>query len=89
MIRKESFHEILAKILSLLFGMRLQQSFPMTERNLLRLHLMALILHILHTENIINAFADEDKQISDIELERLFKAREKDYSEWEKPIQAK
>jgi ATP-dependent DNA helicase RecG len=29
-------------------------------------------------------FADEDKQISDIELERLFKAREKDYSEWEK-----
>lgn len=34
-------------------------------------------------------FADEDKQISDIELERLFKAREKDYSEWEKPILAK
>lgn len=28
-------------------------------------------------------FADEDKQISDSELERLFKARQKDYSEWE------
>lgn len=28
-------------------------------------------------------FADEDKQISDVELERLFKSRRKDYSEWE------
>ncbi|MCM1308893.1 MAG: HTH domain-containing protein, partial [Butyrivibrio sp.] len=28
-------------------------------------------------------FADEDKQILDSELERLFKARQKDYSEWE------
>lgn len=28
-------------------------------------------------------FADEDKQISDIELERLFASRQKDYSEWE------
>lgn len=28
-------------------------------------------------------FADEDKQISDAELERLFKVRRKDYSEWE------
>lgn len=28
-------------------------------------------------------FADEDKQISDKELERLFKERQKDYSEWE------
>jgi len=28
-------------------------------------------------------FADEDKQISNFELERLFKARQKDYSEWE------
>lgn len=28
-------------------------------------------------------FADEDKQISDSELERLFKARQKDYSKWE------
>lgn len=28
-------------------------------------------------------FADEDKQISDAELERLFKLRRKDYSEWE------
>ena len=28
-------------------------------------------------------FADEDKQISDAELERLFKARQRDYSEWE------
>jgi len=28
-------------------------------------------------------FADEDKQISDSKLERLFKARQKDYSEWE------
>lgn len=28
-------------------------------------------------------FADEDKQISDAELERLFKERQKDYSEWE------
>ena len=28
-------------------------------------------------------FADEDKSISDIQLERLFKERQKDYSEWE------
>ncbi len=28
-------------------------------------------------------FADEDKQISDAELERLFRSRRKDYSEWE------
>ena len=28
-------------------------------------------------------FADEDKKISDSELERLFKQRQKDYSEWE------
>ena len=28
-------------------------------------------------------FPDEDKQISDAELERLFKERQKDYSEWE------
>lgn len=28
-------------------------------------------------------FADEDRQISDAELERLFKSRRKDYSEWE------
>ena len=28
-------------------------------------------------------FADEDKQISDAELERLFQTRRKDYSEWE------
>ena len=28
-------------------------------------------------------FADEDKQISDAELERLFQIRRKDYSEWE------
>ena len=28
-------------------------------------------------------FADEDKQISDTELERLFRERQKDYSEWE------
>ena len=28
-------------------------------------------------------FADEDRQISDLELERLFKARRIDYSEWE------
>ncbi len=28
-------------------------------------------------------FADEDKQITDDELERLFKTRRKDYSEWE------
>jgi len=29
-------------------------------------------------------FADEDRQISDAELERLFKQRRTDYSEWEK-----
>lgn len=29
-------------------------------------------------------FADEDKQMSDTELEKLFKERQKDYSEWEK-----
>ncbi len=29
-------------------------------------------------------FADEDKQMSDTELERLFGKRQKDYSEWEK-----
>ncbi|MBR5949638.1 MAG: putative DNA binding domain-containing protein [Clostridia bacterium] len=29
-------------------------------------------------------FADEDRQISDAELERLFKQRRSDYSEWEK-----
>lgn len=29
-------------------------------------------------------FADEDRQISDTELERLFKSRQRDYSEWEK-----
>lgn len=29
-------------------------------------------------------FADEDKSISDIELEKLFKHRQKDYSAWEK-----
>lgn len=28
-------------------------------------------------------FADEDKQITDTELERLFKERQRDYSEWE------
>ena len=28
-------------------------------------------------------FADEDKQISDIELEKLFNERQKNYSEWE------
>ena len=28
-------------------------------------------------------FADEDRAISDIQLERLFKERMKDYSEWE------
>ncbi len=28
-------------------------------------------------------FADEDRQISDAELERLFRSRRKDYSEWE------
>ena len=28
-------------------------------------------------------FSDEDKQISDIELEKLFRMRRKDYSEWE------
>ena len=31
-------------------------------------------------------FADEDKQISDEELERLFKKRQKDYSEWENSL---
>ena len=31
-------------------------------------------------------FADEDKQISDEELERLFKERQKDYSEWENTV---
>ena len=28
-------------------------------------------------------FADEDRQITDTELERLFRARQRDYSEWE------
>ncbi len=28
-------------------------------------------------------FADEDRQISDTELERIFRSRQKDYSEWE------
>lgn len=31
-------------------------------------------------------FADEDKAISDIQLERLFKERLKDYSEWENQV---
>ena len=29
-------------------------------------------------------FADEDKAISDVQLEKLFRERQKDYSEWEK-----